>query len=442
MIIYLTHGETFENQQLLINVKASGVLLSYKILSQKSDEYTHKLLSGYENYAAIMIELDDGPEKYLEWASRFYGYNNIAFLEPRLSNEESAQLRKRALRQLIPLIPVWRSGCQTHEDFENMCKEYQYVAVEGVMKKQQFMELLRIAYPYNTKLHAHSITKRHTIVKTTILKNLPLASASCINWRDASRVRYVFDFSPAKRELGYKPYNVSTNKAEMDEASAFAWSQYSIYLDSTQWKYWLDEEQQRFKGNKHTSKIKNYIIGNNRKTSLNNDRQRLRSTDDPELIADLAERARGVGKTFRANQGGIRHILKTNGLIENRRRIGHEGWLWDQRAEAAIFKNYMQWAGPSGFNQHWLDYVEENHLTDANDIARAGKKLYEKEAGKTLSEGYIRAAMQCNRALAGIRPKFSKHDDEAIALVSFIHDGEYLPRRPWLRKSKNRPEYR
>lgn len=443
MIIYLAHGEALKNQKLLIEAKVSGVLLSYKILSQESDEYIHKLLSGYKNYVAIMIDPDDEqPEKYLEWATRLNRYNNVSFLEPKLSNKETAQLlRKQAYQQNVPLVPTWSPEHQTSKDFKELCREYPHVSVKGVTKKQQFMDLLRIAYPYNTELHAHSITKRHAILKPIILNNLPLASASCINWCDASRIRYVFDFSPTKRELNYKPYTISKNKNKMNKASAFAWSQYSTYLDNAQWKYWLDEEQQQFKSNKHTSNTKKYIIGNNHKTSLNNDKHRLRYTADPELIADLAESSRGVEKTFKANRGQIQHILKTNGLIDNKRRAGHEGWLWDRKAEAIAFKIYMEWAGPSGFNKRWLEYIEENHFSSNNDIARAGKKLYEEEANKTLIEEYPRAVHQRNQALAGVRPKFNKQDDQTLRLVSFIHNGEHLPRKPWLRKSKNRPNY-
>ena len=146
MIIYLAHGETLKNQKLLIEAKVSGVLLSYKILSQESDEYIHKLLSGYENYVAIMIDPNgEQPEKYLEWACRFHGYNKVSFLEPKLSNKETSRLlRKQAYQQDIALIPIWRLEHQSNEDFEELCKEYPYVAVEGVSKQQQFIELLRI----------------------------------------------------------------------------------------------------------------------------------------------------------------------------------------------------------------------------------------------------------------------------------------------------------
>lgn len=103
--------------------------------------------------------------------------------------QETERLRKRIeLRSGVPCIPVWHKY-RGKEYFESMCKEYEYVAIGGIVTKEISKELyermfpwfINTAHKYNTMIHGLGYTD------TTKLHKFRFDSVDSSTWTCGQR---------------------------------------------------------------------------------------------------------------------------------------------------------------------------------------------------------------------------------------------------------------
>jgi hypothetical protein len=92
-------------------------------------------------------------------------------------------------------IPVWHKS-RGLDYFKNMCKEYDYVAIGGIVTKEItkdkysiFNTLLKIAYKNNTKVHGLGFTS------IELLKKYKFYSVDSTSWLYGNRGGFIYNFN-------------------------------------------------------------------------------------------------------------------------------------------------------------------------------------------------------------------------------------------------------
>ena len=134
------------------------------------------------------------------------------------------------------------------------------------------------------------------------------------------------------------------------------------------------------------------------------------------------------------NTGKIQEILKSNPEIEERRKANQLQAISRQNQRAYSQRVYNEYAEATGFTQKWVKRITEANIKDPNLIQLIGEELLRQHITTIGIAGYYEAKngwIPDNQLLK-----------ERMALIKLLMSNAPLPKTPWLRKSKNRPEYR
>lgn len=170
-----------------------------------------------------------------------------------VGREKIREWRKMAKDAGLTIIPVWHKLDGSNlEDWEEMCKEYPYVGIEGGKDVGEYVKFLKVAEKHKTKVHAFAMTKME------FMRKLSFYSVDSTSWKSGSRfgATYVFIGNSLKNiekeargrfknewvKKGFDWNKIKEdNAAEVDKINAYAWSQLADSLDKI--GVWKDDEK-------------------------------------------------------------------------------------------------------------------------------------------------------------------------------------------------------
>lgn len=218
MKIYLAGGWTGGNKQDRLQCKKSlkpYVLESFYYISTETKE----MIQHYKDFL-----LDSGAftfmqntktkinwDEYVERYATFIKENNIKhFFELDIDNIIGIKEVERLRNKLETLsgkkcIPVWHKS-RGLEYWKKMCKEYDYIAIGGIVTKEIkiteydiFIPLLKIAKENNCKVHGLGFTR------ISLLKKYHFYSVDSTAWTTGNRFGYIYKFKNGKMLKINKP---------------------------------------------------------------------------------------------------------------------------------------------------------------------------------------------------------------------------------------------
>lgn len=160
-----------------------------------------------------------------------------------IGREKIREWRKMAKDAGLTVIPVWHKLDGSNlEDWEEMCKEYPYVGIEGGKDIGEYVKFLKIAEKYKTKVHAFAMTKME------YMRKLSFYSVDSTSWKSGSRfgATYVFMGNSLKTidkeargrfknewvKNGFDWEKIQQDDdSEVDKINAYAWNQLANSLD-------------------------------------------------------------------------------------------------------------------------------------------------------------------------------------------------------------------
>lgn len=211
MKIYLAGGWTGGNKQDRLQCKKKlmpYVLESFYYISNETKEmipyYKDFLLDSgaftFMQNTKTKINWDEYVERY----ATFIKENNIKyFFELDIDNIVGIKEVERLRNKLETLsekkcIPVWHKS-RGLEYWKKMCKEYDYIAIGGIVTKEIkateydiFIPLLKIAKENNCKVHGLGFTR------IPLLKKYHFYSVDSTAWTTGNRFGYIYKFKNGK----------------------------------------------------------------------------------------------------------------------------------------------------------------------------------------------------------------------------------------------------
>lgn len=216
--------ETFYN----INEKILPVLLNSKMFLLDSGAFT------FMNNFKGKVNWDEYIEKYAAFINK---YNIKYFFELDIDVIVGIKEVERLRNKLEKLtnkqcIPVWHKS-RGIEYWKKITKEYQYVAIGGIVVKEiksqeykYFVPLLKIAKENSCKVHGLGFTA------TSQLKKYHFYSIDSTSWLKASRFGRIDYFDGKKMKTYPKPKNSrTTNYKKCDDFIFQEWIKFQKYAD-------------------------------------------------------------------------------------------------------------------------------------------------------------------------------------------------------------------
>lgn len=329
MKIFFAGGESKARLNVLRKVGAKCVLMSYLYLSRKKSGI--RLIKEYKK-AGFKVMIDSGAHTFLEKAGlHFGGFDPIKYKRARKSfdvkeadayvehyfnfikqnqgladywieldiqalvgREKLDDWRDLANKMGVKIIPVWHNLVDGFKDWEELCKNYDFVAIEGGKEVNAYVKFMNVAKEHKTKIHVFAMTKPDH------MRRLPFYSVDSTSWISGSRYGTAWimkgnDLIAVKKDDFQMACNYARQKGiekdqlegwkgvVLDLLSAYAWRDYSEYIDKHSKKYWDTNEEESQEKKNPISPVKK-----------------------PEA--------------FNKNKGKIQEILKKNPEIEKKRR--------------------------------------------------------------------------------------------------------------------------
>lgn len=233
---------TYSRKWLLNTHSSKYVLESFYSFEKWQLNYIHEwsmflLDSGaftFMNSNGENIDFDAYLEKYIEFINandiRYFfeldvdsviGYEKVKILTKRLEEKTNRQC-----------IPVWHKS-RGIKEWERMVKEYNYVAIGGIVTKEikqkeypVFAELIRIAHKSGCKVHGLGFTN------TKLLHKYHFDSVDSTSWLSASRFGQLQYFNGKHMESVKKPEGKkAVHYKKADEFIFGEWIKFQKYAD-------------------------------------------------------------------------------------------------------------------------------------------------------------------------------------------------------------------
>ena len=167
-----------------------------------------------------------------------------------VGKEKLLEWREKMKSEGIKFIPVWHKLYCDEKDWEELCQNYDYVAIEGGKEINEYVKFLQVAQKYKTKIHAFAMTKEE------FMRRLSFYSVDSTSWKSGSRYGIGYYFSGGKlRSISkeerrrfksdFEAKGLNWGKIEQDQGdevdkmNAIAWIEYEKWLnENQQGKYW------------------------------------------------------------------------------------------------------------------------------------------------------------------------------------------------------------
>lgn len=174
---------------------------------------------------------------YLDKYIKFINQNNIRYffeldIDSVVGYEAVKQMRKRLEQETQKkCIPVWHKS-RGLKEWELMCREYDYVAIGGIVTKEidkqdykYFKPLLDIANKYNCKVHGLGFTS------VAELPKYKFYSVDSTTWKSGGRYGQIHIFRK-DRIINNKPKGMrAKNHKKIDYHNFMEWRKYQEYAD-------------------------------------------------------------------------------------------------------------------------------------------------------------------------------------------------------------------
>ena len=309
MRIFFAGAENTQSARALQSLKVPYVLMSYYYLRSKDKADLINFVKTYRNNGAKMILLDSGahtfftehgigdlgkrkqavrktkmsesPEtyfiRYFGWLKVFSSlFDYCVELDidrvPGIGLEKVKEWRKQLVDNKINVLPVYHSSMSLDE-LEDLCQNFDYVAVEGDRTIGEYSSYFNIAKKYKTRLHGFAMTKMDLISK------IPFYSGDSTSWKAGSQygVTYIFkgnklqgygkDDKSQRRRIRNDLEAIGINWAklerddvdEVDKMNIWSWLKLGEHLEAHQNKYWEDNAESFNKNNPEFNKNKGKI---------------------------------------------------------------------------------------------------------------------------------------------------------------------------------------
>ena len=212
------------------NIKEESVKEYKKCKMFLLDSGAFTFMNGYKG----KVDWDEYVEKYANFINKYdIKYFFELDIDVIVGIKEVERLRNK-LEKLTQkkCIPVWHKS-RGLEYWEKMCKEYNYVAIGGIVIKEitqtdykYFKPLLKIARENNCKVHGLGFTA------TSLLKKYPFFSIDSTSWLKASRFGRIDYFDGKKMKTYPKPKNTRTvDYKKCDDFIFKEWIKFQKYAD-------------------------------------------------------------------------------------------------------------------------------------------------------------------------------------------------------------------
>jgi hypothetical protein len=287
MKIFLAGGENEQAYQVLTELKAPNVFLSYYYLRNRADvkEFlegfrrngmnialdsgAHTFLAGAGKSKATVVRgepVKENPDRYcweyINWLKK-YGHYFEFYVEldiDRVVGYEKVLEYRRLFKEnglQDKLVLVWHESIpDSIKEWEKSCQESRYVAIADEPEFSRMNTLMDIAKKYKRKVHGFAMTKPDYIAK------FPFYSVDSTSWKAGSKYgvtyciqgnRIVTVEKEERRRIMnfdyFKKYNVNWDRVlkddnyEVDKINAIAWIEYERIVNETQTdRYWEAEE--------------------------------------------------------------------------------------------------------------------------------------------------------------------------------------------------------
>ena len=181
-------------------------------------------------------------EKYIDQYAKFINENDVKYffeldIDPIVGLKEVERLRNILENKTQKkCIPVWHKS-RGLDYWKKMCKEYDYVAIGGIVTKEikpneykYFSPLLKIAKENNCKVHGLGFTS---------LKNLDkyqFYSVDSTSWKSGGRFGSIYKFEnnqlvQHKKPEGFRAKSKDGWYAKIELLNCEAWTKFQEYAD-------------------------------------------------------------------------------------------------------------------------------------------------------------------------------------------------------------------
>jgi len=222
------------------------------------------------------LNYDGYVKEYINWIIEVKDYVDY-FVELDIGElvdyKKVVEWRKQLIETGATIIPVWHNkGIPNKEkEWEKMCKEFDYVGIEGSLPDGTYISKLNVAKKYGTKVHGFAMTKEKQMLK------IPFYSVDSTSWLSGGRfgITYIFTGNKMlhfgkdekKQRLRYKSkieeYGLNYKKIsnddynEVDKLNIYSWKAFEKYIDMHSKKYWKEESPRKDEGKKPNGFEKN-----------------------------------------------------------------------------------------------------------------------------------------------------------------------------------------
>lgn len=181
-------------------------------------------------------------EEYIQKYAQFIVKNNVEHFFELDIDVIVGYEKVKEYRQLLETltgkkcIPVWHKS-RGIEEFKNMCKEYKYIAIGGIVTKEiprsdyKYLKvLIDIAHKNGCKIHGLGFTS------VNLLNQYHFDSVDSTSWKSGGRFGTIYMYSNKKMKAYKKPQNMRAKSAngwydKLELKNLFAWCQLQDYAD-------------------------------------------------------------------------------------------------------------------------------------------------------------------------------------------------------------------
>lgn len=181
------------------------------------------------------VDLEIYLTKYIEFINE---HNIEKFFELDVDNVKGLhwveQARARLERETgKKCIPVWHKA-RGKEYFVDICREYDYVAVGGIVTGEirksdykYFSELIKIAHENRAKIHGLGLTNMQALHK------YPFDSVDSTNWKSGGRFGqlHLFNNNTGEIKIHRKPNTRAKDYKEIDKFNFEQWCKFQKYAE-------------------------------------------------------------------------------------------------------------------------------------------------------------------------------------------------------------------